>query len=78
VRVHRLTRVRFTLSKISNVSFAVTYNGLASAIDSSLVPHGAHYFVWRPAHAGAYTITLSAVDAAGNKSSVTAAVTVGG
>ncbi len=76
LRVHHTSRVVFTLSKIANVNFAVTLSGVTSSIDTSLVPHGTHYFVWRPARPGIYTVTLSAVDLAGNKAAQTASVTV--
>jgi hypothetical protein len=66
----------FTQSKIANVNFSVTLSGVTSSIDTSLVPRGTHYFVWRPARPGIYTVTLSAVDLAGNKAAQTASVTV--
>jgi hypothetical protein len=78
LRVRHVAKVVFTLSKIANVNFAVTLGGVTSSIDTSLVPHGRHYFVWRPARPGMYTITLSAVDLAGNKAAQTASVTVAG
>jgi hypothetical protein len=77
VRIRHLAKVVFTLSKIANVNFAVTLNGATTSIDTSLVPHGRHYFVWRPKLPGSYTITLTAVDLAGNKATQTATVTVG-
>ena len=78
LRVHHLAKLSFTLSKVSNVSFAVTFNGTSTTVASNFVPHGTHYFVWRPSRAGTYTITLDATDLAGNRGSQTASVTVAG
>ena len=78
LRAHHQSRVPFTLSKISNMSFVVSYNGRATTIASNLVPHGTHYFVWKPWRPGSYTITLNAVDLAGNRGTQTANVIVAG
>lgn len=74
-RAHRLAHVHFTLSKISNVNFSVS-NGTTTIFEwSGLLGHGARTLNWRPRSAGAWTITLRAVDLAGNHGQQTAAVT---
>jgi hypothetical protein len=54
----------------------VSYDAKTSSYGTLLVSHGAHVFTWRPTRAGLWTITLTAVDLAGNRQSQTLAVTV--
>ena len=73
---HRVSDIRFKLSKISNVSMTATYGGGTTSYGTLLERHGADYFTWRPGRAGAWLLTLTAVDLAGNRKSQTVAVTV--
>ena len=75
-RAHHVTHARFTLSKISNVTFAVLYAGKEVSAKTELLGHGTHSLAWRPPHAGLWTIALTAVDLAGNRTQRTAPVTV--
>jgi hypothetical protein len=75
-RAHRVAHVQFTLSKISNVRFSAS-NGTKTVVQwSGLLGHGARTLNWRPPSVGAWTITLSAVDLAGNHGTQTATVMV--
>jgi hypothetical protein len=71
-RATRLARVPLTLSKIANVNFAVSYAGAVVSQTTVELGHGARTLTWRPPHAGAWTVTLSAVDLAGNRTQATA------
>jgi hypothetical protein len=75
-RARHVTHARFTLSKISNVTFAVLYAGKQVSATTELLGHGTHSLAWRPPHAGLWTIALTAVDLAGNRTQRTAPVTV--
>ena len=71
-----VANVAMTLSKISTVNFAVSFAGRVVSQTTLVLGHGSHTLRWRPPHAGAWTVTLSAVDLAGNRSQSTATVTV--
>ena len=65
-----------TVSKISAVTFAVSYAGDVVSQTTLELAHGTHSLLWRPPHAGAWTITLSAVDLAGNHAVASAQATI--
>jgi hypothetical protein len=65
-----------TLSKISNVTFAVSSAGKVVSQTTLLLGHGRHSLAWRPPHSGAWTVALSAVDLAGNRSQASAPATI--
>jgi hypothetical protein len=71
-----VAHVGMTVSKISTVTFAVSYAGHVVSETSLQLGGGAHSLVWRPPHAGNWTVTLSAVDFAGNHAQASAAVTI--
>jgi hypothetical protein len=75
-RAHHVTHARFTLSKISNVTFAVLYADRKVSATTELLGHGTHSLAWRPPHAGLWTIELTAIDLAGNHTQGTAPVSV--
>jgi len=75
-RAHRTTRLRFRLSKISQVVLTVTRDGRMVLRRTALVRHGPHYFTWVPARAGSYTLQVSATDLAGNQGSATGPLVV--
>ena len=69
--------IGFSLSKISTVTLTVSGAGQSPYATSVLLAHGAHTLTWPGTQlAGAYTITVSAVDLAGNRGSVSAPVTI--
>ena len=57
--------VAMRVSKISKVTFAVSLGGHVVSQTTLLLGGGAHTLTWRPPRAGAWTVTLSAVDLAG-------------
>jgi hypothetical protein len=67
-RAHRVSDIRFTLSKISDVRLSATYGGKTSSYGTLALAHGTHTFTWRPSQPGAWTLSLTAVDLAGNRS----------
>jgi hypothetical protein len=71
-----LAQVPITLSKISEVTFAVSYGGHVVSETSIELGHGRHSLDWRPPHRGAWTVTVSAVDLAGNHAQTSAKVTI--
>ena len=64
------------LSKVSQVSFAVAYGGAVVSQTTLTLAHGTHSLIWRPPHAGSWTITLSGVDEAGNHGQASAPATI--
>jgi hypothetical protein len=84
IAISHLTRTHATLvahvvmklSKISTVNFAVSYGGRVVSQTALTLTHGAHSLAWRPPHAGSWTVTLSAVDLAGNHAQTTGTVTI--
>jgi hypothetical protein len=75
-RATRLAHVEMTLSKPSTITFAVSYASRVVSQTTLQLGHGSHSLVWRPPHAGAWTVALSAVDLAGNRTQSSAAVTI--
>jgi hypothetical protein len=69
--------IAFSLSKISTVTLTVAGPGTSTYTTSVLLSHGRHTVTWpgttRP---GTDTVTLSAVDLAGNRGSISAPLTV--
>ncbi len=69
--------IAFTLSKISTVTLTVTGPAQSPYSTTLLLAHGSHTLTWPGApRAGTFTVTLSAVDLAGNHASITAPLTV--
>jgi hypothetical protein len=75
-RATRLAHVEMTLSQPSTVTFAVSYASSVVSQTTLQLSHGSHKLTWRPPHAGAWTVTLSAVDLAGNRAQSSATVTI--
>jgi hypothetical protein len=75
-RATRLAHVEMTLSKPSTVTFAVSYSSSVVSQTTLQLSHGSHSLTWRPPHAGTWTVTLSAVDLAGNRAQSSAIVTI--
>jgi D-glucuronyl C5-epimerase C-terminus len=66
-RVHRPTRIRFRLSKISRVGIVVLAGDTTIFSTSATFVHGVGSFsIPRPTRTGVYTLRLSATDLAGN------------
>jgi hypothetical protein len=65
-RATALAHVPMTLSKVSTVTFAVAYGGHVVSQTMLELGHGSHSLLWRPPHSGSWTVTLNAVDLAGN------------
>src|SRR4051812_22387410 len=79
LRGGRTGALRFSLSKISRVGVRVTKADGAAVLVRSLgvLGYGRRFILWKPPrHSGAYTITLSAVDLAGNTGSAAAPIEV--
>ncbi len=77
LRAGNAATVGFTLSKISTVTLTVTGGGQGPYVTSALLVHGSHTFTWPgSSRAGIYTVTLGAVDLAGNRGSISAPLTV--
>jgi hypothetical protein len=68
LRGGRYGRVRFELSKISNVTLTITRNGkVVESRPFGAVGYGKRTFGWQvPRHRGTYDVELSATDLAGN------------
>jgi hypothetical protein len=75
-RARRVSDIRFTLSKISNVSLSATHDGKTSYYGTLQLGHGAHTFTWRPSKPGGWTIAITAVDLAGNRGGQSQSVSV--
>jgi hypothetical protein len=75
-RAKQVAHVQMSVSKISNVTFAVSFEGKVVSQATLELGYGAHTLSWRPPHAGAWTIALSAVDLAGNRAQATAQATI--
>jgi D-glucuronyl C5-epimerase C-terminus/Bacterial Ig-like domain len=69
--------VQFSLSKVSRVSISVTQNGHTVWTNSAQVTHGKPKILWvTPAKGGVYTVTVHAVDLAGNSANTSGTITV--
>ena len=69
--------VQLSLSKIATVSLSVSQGGHLVWSNSALVERGKPRLLWiTPAKGGLYTVTLHAVDLAGNSSTTTGTITV--
>ena len=75
-RATQPAHVRMTISKIGSVTFAVAYAGKVVSQTTLQLGYGTHALLWRPPHPGSWTITLSAVDLAGNRAQATATATI--
>ena len=59
------------------MTLTVTGGGQSPYVTSALLVHGGHTFTWPgSSRAGAYTVTLGAVDLAGNHASISEPLTV--
>src|SRR3954471_10719332 len=69
IRTGRAARISFRLDKISRVGMTVRTKAGATVLSTSaVVGRGSHWFGWsRPAKPGAYELTLTATDLAGNR-----------
>jgi hypothetical protein len=78
LRGSRYGRVRFDLSKVSNVTLEITRGErTVEARPFGAVGYGKRTFGWRvPRRAGTYTVVLRATDLAGNSSAATTTVRV--
>jgi hypothetical protein len=78
LRGGRYGRVRFELSKISNVTLRITRNGkVVESRPFGAVGYGERTFGWQvPRRRGTYDVELSATDLAGNSTSDAATVRV--
>jgi len=77
VRGRRPTDVRVALSKVSRVTMTIRSTGHVVFVGSGQLGHGTPSLRWpSPGRPGPYTVTLSAVDLAGNRASTRAPVTV--
>jgi hypothetical protein len=77
LRAGRSGRLRFKLDKVSRVSVKIAQG--ARIVDTrglGTVERGSRYEIWRPRHSGAYTVTVSASDLAGNPATATGTVEV--
>ena len=75
-RARQLAKVTMTLSKPSTVVFAVSAGGRVISQTMLDLGHGRHLLVWRPPHAGAWTVSLSATDLTGRHAAANAAVRI--
>jgi hypothetical protein len=68
-------RLRFKLDKISNLTITVSRGGkVAYTRVLGNVSRGSHWIEFRPAHSGAYDVTVAAKDLAGNAASASGSV----
>jgi hypothetical protein len=77
LRAGRSGRLRFKLDKVSRVSVKIAQG--ARVVDTrglGTVGRGSRYLSWKPQHSGAYTVTISAGDLAGNPATSTGTVEV--
>ena len=80
-RVHAgaRARVQMSLSKVSNVSMTIRQAGRVVWRTGATVEGGRPRLAWvAPPRPGAYSVTLSATDPAGNFSTATGTITVEG
>jgi hypothetical protein len=71
-----VAHVPMKLSKISAVTFAVSYASHVVSQTTLELGHGSHSLTWRPPHAGTWTVTLAATDLAGNRAQATTTVKI--
>ncbi len=77
VRSGRPADVHLQLSKISRVSITVRRSGHVVFVGSAQLGHGTPSLRWSsPGRPGSYAVVLSAVDLAGNRASLSTAITV--
>ena len=69
-------RVVMAIDKPASVTFAVGYGGHVVSQTTLGLSAGSHSLTWRPPHAGTWTLTLAAVDLAGNHGQGTATATI--
>jgi D-glucuronyl C5-epimerase-like protein len=77
LRAGKTGRLRFKLDKISRVSVKIARG--ATTIDTrglGTVGRGTRWLAWKPQHSGAYTVTVTASDLAGNPATASGTVDV--
>jgi hypothetical protein len=71
-----VAHVAIKINKPASVNFAVAYGGRTVSQVTLSLSAGSHSLIWRPPHAGTWTVTLTAVDLAGNHGQATATATI--
>jgi hypothetical protein len=77
-KVKKEVRLGYTLSKVSTVTTAVALDGKTVAGRTVRLSRGGQALRFTPKKAGRYTVTVRAVDLAGNSAQATSSVTVAG
>jgi D-glucuronyl C5-epimerase C-terminus len=75
-RLHKPSKITFTLSKVSTVSVVLLRRGKPVLSRSARFGYGRHAFDFRPRHSGALEVRLRAVDLAGNVGTVAGKIAV--
>jgi D-glucuronyl C5-epimerase C-terminus len=75
-RLHKPSKIAFTLSKVSTVSVVLLRRGKPVLSRSARFGYGRHAFDFRPRHSGALEVRLRAVDLAGNVGTVAGKIAV--
>jgi len=79
VRAGARAGVQMSLSKVSNVGMTIRQGGRVVWRNGATLEGGRRRLLWpTPAKAGAFTVTLSATDPAGNFATTNGTITVGG
>jgi uncharacterized protein YfaS (alpha-2-macroglobulin family) len=76
VRARRSTRIRLTLSKISEITMTAVRAGRTMSSETAQIGHGTHMLSWTPTQPGRYTISVSATDLAGNRARTSLSLSV--
>jgi hypothetical protein len=71
-----IAHVAMKINQPASLVFAVAYGGHTVSQATVSLTAGSHSLTWRPPHAGAWTVTLSAIDLAGNRSQAATTVTI--
>jgi hypothetical protein len=75
-RATQIAHVAMKVDKPVSLNFAVAYGGRTVSQTTISMSAGSHSVTWRPPHAGTWTVTLSAVDLAGNRAQLTTTATI--
>jgi hypothetical protein len=75
-RATQVAHVAVRIDQPASLNFAVLYGGRTVSETTIAVAAGSHSLSWRPPHAGTWTVTLSAVDPAGNRAQASATATI--
>jgi D-glucuronyl C5-epimerase C-terminus len=71
-----VAHVAIKLNKPASVTFAVAYGDHTVSQTTLSLSAGSHSLSWRPPHAGTWTVTLTAIDLAGNHGQAAATATI--